>query len=170
MKALSVGLLCGLMLNLPALAETVPAKAAYTSPGKPSAPVTLNYEWLGTPALGQPITLRLSFSAQGEAADLRLRYAGEGAVSLRAGGEEQVSLRAEPAPVRELVVVPSREGLHHVNVFVELGDRARAFSIPLQVGKVDMKTLLKPQGKLVQTPEGQTLISLPAEETVEQPK
>ncbi|MBI2380577.1 MAG: hypothetical protein HYV16_07470 [Gammaproteobacteria bacterium] len=169
MKTATLFLLVGLMFGLPACAATK-TEPSYASPGKPSAPVTLSHEWLGTPQLGQPITLRLNFRTRGEATDLRVHYAGEGALSLRAGAEESISLRAEPMPVRELTVIPSREGRHYVNVFVELGGRARAYSIPLQVGKVDMKTLLKPQGKLVQTPEGQSLISLPAEETVEPPK
>lgn len=171
MKALLLTLsLAGALLSLPACAATPAPEAAPASPGKPGAPVELNYELLGTPAVGQPLTLRLDFRASGEADDLSISYAGEGALSLQAAAAENLSLRAEPTPHRELTVVPRKEGMHYVNVFVRLGERSRSFSVPIQVGKVDVKAALKPQGELSTTPEGERLISLPAQETVEKPR
>lgn len=143
-----------------------PAEPAQASPGKPGAPVRLSHRLDGTPTTGVPLTLVLHFASDVRGEVLRLQYGAEPGLLLNSQPSQRFELDGSTVPEARLSLTPERDGLYYVRVLAELGGRTRAFAVPIAVGKVDMKARLKPQGQLLTTPEGRTLISLPAEETV----
>ena len=94
---------------------------------------------------GQPLTVTL-------AADPALRLEGQ-------SGAGAIPLDASAGYT--LAVVPQREGLHYIHVYLRSGDMTEALAIPMQVGKT--QTLSKPVD--VKTmPDGQRVISIPAQQ------
>ena len=94
---------------------------------------------------GQPLTVTLT-------ADPALRLEGQsGAGPVQLDGSAGYTL----------AVVPQREGLHYIHVYLRSGDMTEALAIPMQVGKT--QTLSKPVD--VKTmPDGQRVISIPAQQ------
>jgi len=164
-------------------AEDVPKKATTAeiaarhgdSPGKPVAPIDIDYEVLGEPRPGEPVEI-----------ELKLRSSLEGPVTvqlqpregLQMGASQAAEVRretlrpldeassaAEPATER-VVVIPSAEGRFYLTVLVSVttaqGEQIRAVSIPVQVG--DQPPTLQQNGEL-RTTEGETVRSLPAKES-----
>ena len=163
------------------VAEDVPKKATTAeiaarqgdSPGKPVAPIDIDYEVLGEPRPGEPVEI-----------ELKLRSSLEGPVTvqlqpregLQMGASQAAEVRretlrplddasAEPATER-VVVIPSAEGRFYLSVLVSVataeGEQIRAVSIPVQVG--DQPPTLQQNGEL-RTTEGETVRSLPAKES-----
>lgn len=60
-----------------------------------------------------------------------------------------------------LQVTPSADGLEYLNVFTTQGGRTSVQAIPLQVGSAP--PALKTQNKIETTPDGERVISLPAQ-------
>jgi hypothetical protein len=171
------------------VAEDVPKKATAAeiaarhgdSPGKPVAPIDIDYEVLGEPRPGEPveIALKLASAIEGpvtvtlqpreglqmgatQAAEIRRE-----SVSPLAGqaGETAAEVAAEAAAER-VVVVPPAEGRFYLSVLVSVatpeGEQMRAVSIPVQVG--DQPPAMRDNGELTTT-EGETVRSLPAKES-----
>ncbi|WP_405242396.1 hypothetical protein [Lentisalinibacter salinarum] len=161
--------------------EDVPKKATTAeiaarqgdSPGKPVAPIDIDYEVLGEPRPGEPVEI-----------ELKLRSSLEGPVTvqlqpregLQMGASQAAEVRREtlrplddasrePATER-VVVIPSAEGRFYLSVLVSVataeGERIRAVSIPVQVG--DQPPTLQQNGEL-RTTEGEAVRSLPAKES-----
>lgn len=143
------------------------------SPGKPVAPIDIDYEVLGEPRPGEPVEI-----------ELKLRSSLEGPVTvqlqpregLQMGASQAAEVRretlrplddasGEPATER-VVVIPSAEGRFYLSVLVSVataeGEQIRAVSIPVQVG--DQPPTLQQNGEL-RTTEGETVRSLPAKES-----
>ncbi|WP_405219753.1 hypothetical protein [Lentisalinibacter sediminis] len=162
-------------------AEDVPKKATTAeiaarqgdSPGKPVAPIDIDYEVLGEPRPGEPVEI-----------ELKLRSSLEGPVTVQLQPREGLQMGAsQPAEVRRetlrplveassepaterVVVIPSAEGRFYLSVLVSVataeGEQIRAVSIPVQVG--DQPPTLQQNGEL-RTTEGETVRSLPAKES-----
>ncbi|HEX7063051.1 MAG TPA: hypothetical protein VF200_13850 [Woeseiaceae bacterium] len=155
------------------VAEATPesAAAAAKPAGKPSAPVDIDYDVIGTPVVGQPVSIDLSVKSTRGEAPVRLRYRvldGQ-SMSFPATQARDVALRVgatEPA-IRQITVVPQREGRLYVNVTAEVdtdaGTLIKAIAIPVQVGSGPAER--EPNGTLEQDPDGDAVISLPADET-----
>jgi hypothetical protein len=143
-----------------------------TSPGKPSAPIFFRYEVLGTPIVGQPVSINVFVSSSVVDAPITLLYRVNDASSMLF--PESQALRAEftMAPdddprSQQITVVPPREGRLYLNVSAEIatadGTMLKSTSIPIQVGSAPPE--LETNGELVETPEGETVISMPAEQS-----
>ena len=139
--------------------------------GKPSAPVEIDYDVIGTPVVGQPVSIDLSVRSTRGEAPVRLRYRVLDAQSMSfpATQARDVALRvgaSEPA-IRQITVVPQREGRLYVNVTAEVetdaGTLLKAIAIPVQVGSGPAER--EPNGTLKQDADGDPVISLPADET-----
>lgn len=139
--------------------------------GKPTAPIDIGYDVIGTPIVGQPVSIDLSVrSTRGGDAPVRLRYKvlDTQAMSFPDTQARELALKVggrEPA-VRQVTVVPQREGRLYLNVTAEVetpgGALIKSIAIPVQVGKggpVDRK----PGGTLKEDADGETVISLPAD-------
>ena len=150
--------------------KTVPDVAAYTSPGKPSAPVTMRYEVLGNPVVGAPVSINVEVDAPAELGPVNVRYsiADSGALVFQQGQVVDLELteRAKDQS-QQLAVIPQREGRLYVNVSAEVqtegGAMIKSMAIPIQVGSAPNQP--STNGALKEGPEGETVISLPAAES-----
>jgi hypothetical protein len=149
--------------------KTATAESKDRSPGKLTAPISIDYEVLGKPEAGQPVELDLKVSS-GVPGSLELRLQPQ--EGLQMGAAQDSLLRFEAADTlnepraEKVVVVPSGEGRFYLSVLASVetpqGTRMRAVSIPIQVG--DKPPTLRPNGEL-KTTEGETVKSLPAKES-----
>lgn len=151
-------------------AEGGPREGAAVS-GKPGAPVRLAYNVIGTPVVGQPLSIAIEVASTVQDRPVTLHYGIHDAAELAFPDAQprQVSLgtiAAREAARQQVRVVPQREGRLYLNVVAEVetegGALLKAMAIPIQVG--DAPSPPGPQGRLLQDAEGESVISLPASE------
>lgn len=144
--------------------------AATTSPGKRSAPISFRYEIEGTPIVGQPVAIKIMITSSVTDAPVSVFYRVQDASSMLFP-ESQTQRRVFAAENRDelrsqqVTVVPQREGRLYLNVSAEVetanGMMIKTISIPIQVGSAPPE--LEVNGKLVETADGEVVISMPAE-------
>ena len=152
-------------------AKPAPQVDAQTSPGKPSAPVQMRYEVLGNPVVGAPVAINVEIDAAETLGPVRVRYsiADSGALSFQPGQVVDLELteRRPDHRAQQLAVIPQREGRLYVNVSAEVqtagGAMIKSMAIPIQVGSAPNQPTTN--GDLKEGPDGETVISLPANET-----
>ncbi len=125
------------------------------SSGKARAPVTLEHRLGGVPVVGMPVELALGITAGDDKP-----------VLLEISTDENLGVvRRERRQVRSgdsvsLVLVPRTEGRFYVNVVALMDVGARAYSIPVQVGKGQPATARKVSAETV---GGERLVRMKAE-------
>lgn len=149
------------------------ASAPQASAGKPSAPITIDYAVIGTPVVGQPVSVNLEVSSSLPGQPVTLNYRINDARNL-AFPQAQPQRVALPAPadadrvMQQVTVVPQREGRLYLNVSAEVetadGTLMKSIAIPIQVGSAPRQ--LEANGELREDADGETVISMPAEETI----
>jgi len=140
---------------------------AVMSPGKPTAPISMSYEILNKPVVGTPVQINIDISSSQGPVTVHYSIADASALEFQAGQVERYDIhdasRREP---RQLAVVPRREGRLYVNVSAEVatpgGVKIRSMSIPIRVGRAPEAPT--PNGELMEAPDGETVISMPAQE------
>jgi len=148
-----------------------PEKAApRTSPGKPSAPINIDYEILGQPVIGIPLSINVKVSS-GLDQPITVNYRINDTTSLMFSDAqaERVSLRPvgdATFSTEQVTVIPQREGRLFLNVSAEIetesGMMAKVMAIPIQVGS--RRPTPRVNGELTTGEEGEALISMPAKE------
>lgn len=143
--------------------------ASDTSPGKPSAPISMQYEVLGNPVVGAPVSINVTVSATGGQGPVSVRYdiPDRSALAFQQGQVERLVIGQKTEnDTRQIAVVPQREGRLYVNVSAEIqtagGLMIKSMAIPIQVGSAPNKPQVN--GELVEGPNGETVISMPAKE------
>ena len=142
------------------------------SPGKPSAPISMRYEIMSNPVVGQAVQINVSVTSAEGPVDVRYSITDRSALQFQQGQVESLEI-ADPSTgaVQQLSVVPMREGRLYVTVSAEVqapgGSMIRSMSIPIKVGAAPAEAT--PNGEVVEGPDGQTVISLPAQESNENP-
>ena len=140
-----------------------PAKSRSTT-SKPGAAADVVLISGGSGVNGATLPLQLQFRTGRPNTDVSVKYRTEGALVLQSASQAQ--LRTDT--VGNVIDTPSvralANGVHFLNVFVTLGERSRAISIPVTIGKA--LPAAKPSGKTIKTPQGDNIIVLPAQETV----
>lgn len=112
-----------------------------------------------SPGAASPVLLTVNRPEAGPALDIEFKA--DPALTLASGlpGDQIRQTQAQASyPLR---VTPQGNGLHYLHVFLRQGDRAEALAIPVQVGKGSV--VAKPS-KAVTMPDGQRVISLPAQQ------
>lgn len=146
--------------------DTAKAASAGLSEQTPSSPGDLfrvDYEIIGTPVVGSPVSIDLEITSTfgDEPVDLAFRIPDSTALTMEAA--QPRDLRRTPSPddrrIRERVtVIPQREGRLFINVSASRTDAAgsltSAISIPIHVGNVD--TSIREQGELQTSEDGET--------------
>lgn len=181
-RILSLGLItaitvaaCGDESVAPATMSTGKAEAKYakpnaTSPGKPSAPITIDYEVLGKAIVGLPVSINVQVrGTRDDLGPVSLSYSINDRSALRFQ-EGQVERREIPdlreARLEQLTVVPQREGRLYVNVSVEVetagGSMIKSMAIPIQVGNSPEPS--RNDGEVIEGPDGERVQSMPARE------
>ena len=138
-------------------------EAALRTPSTPGNMFDVNYEILGTPIVGGPVSIDLAITSAYGDAPVDIGFQITDASSLRMDEAQPASLTRAPVSgervIRERVtLIPQREGRLYFNVSASRSeDEATAttvISIPIHVGDVD--TSLQEQGVLETNEEGAT--------------
>jgi hypothetical protein len=150
----------------PSAAQAEPS----ASPGKPTAPVAIDYDVIGVPLVGHPVNVDIAVSStQGEApVKLRWQVLDTGSLSFPESQAREVSLRVDQrqAQTRQVTIVPQREGRLYLNVTAEVetpdGAMLKTIAIPIQVGTAPGEP--EAAGEVQQDADGEAVMSLPADE------
>jgi len=142
---------------------------AEMSPGKITAPISIDYSIIGTPIVGQPVSINLQISSPLSDRTITVYYRVNEAGSLTFPESQLETITLLPlAEVtsrgQQVTVVPQREGRIYLVVSAEVetdgGTMMRSMSIPIQVGNAPrVPTAI---GELVEGPDGEVGISMPA--------
>ena len=147
-----------------------PGAGVSRSPGKPSAPVSIDYEILGKAIVGLPVAINVRVrGTRDDIGPVAVSYAinDTSALMFQEGQVERLEIAAlNEASVQQLAVVPQREGRLYINVSVEVttpgGSMIKSMAIPIQVGSAPVPS--QTRGELKEGPDGETVLSLPAKE------
>jgi hypothetical protein len=139
------------------------------SAGKPSAPISMDYEVLGKAFVGLPVAINVTVRATQDTGPIFVQYSINDASALlfQEGQVEQrrYSDRSD-LDMQQVVVVPQREGRLYINVSAEVqtpgGSMIKSMAIPIQVGNAPVQPQIN--GELKVGPDGETVISMPAQE------
>jgi hypothetical protein len=138
--------------------------AALPVAAKTDAPVRISAATSGSPRVGQPLTVALSFRTEKSGQLLSVRYTIEGTVVLQSPASEQLSSDAEGRATTTLTLTPTGDGPYFLNVFATVGGRTQAVSVPLAVVSTDTRRS-SPQSRSAAQSRG-GFIQLEAIETV----
>ena len=151
----------------PSLAQT---RTDY--PGKPTAPVRIDYQLSKNIQLGLPVVVSLRITPLVDAQRISLNYQVEGALT---SGDPQTQFEFGSTPAgttlqQDINLIPQAEGRHRVIVTVSIdsdGGRSgsRSMSIPIVLGNPP-QTTLKPQGTTNTDQQGKPIIVTPAQEEI----
>ncbi|SVB81978.1 uncharacterized protein METZ01_LOCUS234832 [marine metagenome] len=139
-----------------------------TSPGKPTAPISISYDILNKPIVGSPVQVRVHVRSRQGPVNVRYSINDQSALMFKEGQVESLEI-ADPTKrePREVSVIPLREGRSYVNVSVEVdtprGLMIRSMSVPIKVGSAPMQP--NDNGERKEGPGGETVISMPAQES-----
>ena len=141
-----------------------------TSSGKPSPPIRIDYEILGTPVIGLPLSINVNVSSSLEQA-ITVNYRINDTTSLAFSDAQARTVSIVPVgdesfSAEQVTVIPQREGRLYLNVAAEIdteiGKMTRSIAIPIQVGS--LRPAPKVSGELTEGDAGEALISMPAKE------
>lgn len=141
------------------------------SPGKPTAPISIDYTVTGTPIVGQPLNIDLQVTSTLSDRPITLNYDVVDATALLfpEAQVKRVSLGMvdELRPAGEQVtVVPQRDGRLYLNVTAEIetesGTLLKSMAIPIQVGSAPPE--LDENGELMEDADGDAILSMPADD------
>jgi len=147
-------------------AATVEDKNSSTSPGKPTAPISMSYEVIGNAIVGRPVSINVVVTSPAGPVNVQYSIIDRSALMFQPGQVERLEI-ADPSSgsVRQLSVVPQREGRLYVNVSAEVqtagGAMIRSMAIPVKVGSAPEEPTIN--GELKEAPDGETVISMPAQ-------
>lgn len=148
-----------------------PVAAQAVSPGKITAPISIDYSIVGNPMVGQPVSINLQISSPLNDRIITVYYRVNeiGSLTFPESQLETVvllPLDAVTSRSQQVTVVPQREGRLYLVVSAEIetdgGTMIRSMSIPIQVGSAPRVPTLN--GELVEGPDGEVGISMPAKE------
>lgn len=146
------------------------AAAGKTSPGKPSAPVTIHYEVLGKAVVGLPVAINIEVrGTRADVGPVSVSYSinDRSALMFQEGQVQRLEIAAlRDTSMQQVTVVPQREGRLYVNVSAEVqtpgGAMIKSMAIPIQVGSAPEPARSDAEAK--EGPDGETVLSLPAQQ------
>ncbi|MEX1265590.1 MAG: hypothetical protein WEA08_01625 [Woeseia sp.] len=159
------------MLTNSATAKADASLSEQRSPGKPGAPITISYKVLGSAIVGQPVLIELEISSSITDRPIDVSYHIDDSASMlfpesQARRMEVRLARGDGPAERQVTVVPQREGRLYLNILAEVetsdGMMIKTMSVPISVGAGTVAPEVN--GELVEGPDGEVVISLPAEE------
>ena len=151
---------------------SIDAGSVSVSPGKPTAPVSIHYTVIGTAVVGQPLSVNLQVSSSQPDLPVTLEYRSNDSSAMVFPESQaqriEMGAPADDGPrMQQVTVIPQREGRVYLNVSAavetENGTMFRSVAVPIQVGPGVSPPAVN--GEIEVTPEGETVISLPAKES-----
>ena len=155
----------------PVAAVEKPTVAQAVSPGKITAPISIDYSIVGTPIVGQPVSINVKISSPLDDRTITVFYRVNEIGSLTFPVSQLETITILPVAevtsrTQQVTVVPQREGRIYLVVSAEVetvgGTMMRSMSIPVQVGNAPRVPTVN--GELVEGPDGEVGISMPAKE------
>lgn len=155
----------------PEKAAAAAGPAAATSPGKPSAPIFIDYTVNGTPIVGHPVSIDLNVRSTltDRPVTLNYRVVDTSALTFPDAQVRQVAVarldEGRPA-IQQVTVVPQREGRLYLNVTAEIqtedGMMLKSMAIPIQVGSAPAEREVN--GEIKKDADGDAIVSMPADD------
>jgi len=139
--------------------------------GKPQGPVRIDYRIIGTPVVGQPVTVDLKVRSNVGDTPITLSYGSSDstAMSFPESQQRMVSLAFvddERTAGQQVTVVPAREGRLFLNVTAHMqtdtGSLQTVTAVPIQVGAAPRE--LQQNGVVTTDENGELIREMPASE------
>lgn len=143
----------------------------YSVTGKPQGPVRIDYRIIGTPVVGQPVTVDLKVHSNVGDAPVTLSYGTTDSTAMVFPESQQrmVSLAFvddERSSGQQVTVVPAREGRLFLNVTAHMqtdtGSLQTVTAVPIQVGAAPRE--LQENGVVTTDGNGELVREMPASE------
>jgi len=140
----------------------------YSVTGKPQGPVKIDYRIIGTPVVGQPVTIDLKVKSNVGDAPVTLSYGTNDstAMSFPEAQQRMVSLPFvddERSAGQQVTVIPAREGRLFLNVTAHMqtdtGSLQTVTAIPIQVGAAPRE--LQQNGVVTTDENGELIREMP---------
>jgi hypothetical protein len=152
----------------PAVAVLTPEEK-YSVTGKPQGPVKIDYRIIGTPVVGQPVTVDLRVKSNVSDAPVTLSYGTNDstAMSFPESQQRRVSLAFgdnDRSSSQQVTVIPAREGRLFLNVTAHVqtdtGSLQTVIAVPIQVNGGPRK--LQENGVVTTDESGELIREMPA--------
>lgn len=144
--------------------------AAMAAAGDVPAPVTFDYEIMGTPVVGIPLSINVKVSSALDQ-PIHMNYRINDTTSLKFADAQAESVSLVPIggdafSSEQVTVIPQREGRLFLNIAAEIetdaGRTSRVMAIPIQVGTI--RATPKVDGELTTRESGDARIAVPPKE------
>lgn len=127
------------------------------SPGKRTAPVTMQHEFDQLPTAGVPLVVTMVFTSAGNDA-LHLELGAEQALGL----DRRIVRRVRAGEAVSVPLLPQKDGRYYFSVTARLDDRqVRVFQVPVQVGS-KKAVLPARRAKATAGADGELVVIMPA--------
>lgn len=138
------------------------------SPGKPMAPISMSYEVIGNPIVGAPALVNVKVTSAAGPVSVQYNIVDTSALRFQQGQVERWQITDSTSDEsQQIAVIPQREGRLYLNVSAEVetpgGTMIRSMAIPIKVGNAPAEATIN--GELKEGPGGETVISMPAQES-----
>lgn len=148
--------------------EEMSQDSGYSSPGKPSASIELDYTLANERVtVGETVELKVSFKSA-ENGVISANFSTNPEMVLN--GDKHLSLNIKKGHTQtnqhQFSVTPSSEGIHYINILAsEEGKVAsKPFAIRIIAGDKSIEEYLQSNGTLTEDADGEKIISMTAEE------
>ena len=138
----------------------------------PRSPVTVSYRVIGTPIVGQPVSLDLQFESSFGNQPFKVSYRVNDPTAMQLPESQSSTVSISPSgddgrSAQQVTVIPLREGRLYLNVAAafetESGSMSSVVAIPIQVGLAAPRQILE-NGTVTIDENGERIRTLPAKE------
>ncbi len=138
----------------------------------PRSPVSVSYRIIGTPIVGQPVSLDLQFESSFGSQPFRVSYRVNDPTAMQLPESQSSTVSISPSgsegrSAQQVTVIPLREGRLYLNVAAvfetETGSMSTVTAIPIQVGPAAPREILE-NGTVIIDESGDLIRTLPAKE------
>ena len=139
---------------------------------KPQGPVTISYRVIGTPIVGQPVSLDLQFESSFGNQPFSVSYRVNDPTAMQLPESQSMTVSISPSDnegrgAQQVTVIPLREGRLYLNVSAafetESGAVSTVTAIPIQVGPAAPLVILE-NGTVTTDENGELILTMPAKE------
>ena len=143
----------------------------YNVTGKPAGPVKISYRIIGTPVVGQPVTIDLKVESNVGEMPIMLNYSTNDSTSMMFPESQLQSVALafiddERESSQQVTITPMREGRLFLNVAAQMqtesGSLQTVTAIPIQVGAAPRE--LQENGVVTTDENGELIRDMPASE------
>lgn len=157
--------------NTATVAASEPSGAAHETAGtrnKPTSPISLGYELLSEPRIGQALEIRITSRSSLPMSNLTIDVRGDQELMLSAESQQffNAQVEADQPMLHVVTVTPLYEGLHYLSVTAQatIDGQVQADYVTISIRVGDAQRQSEPMGTFETDEAGEAIISLPAED------